>query len=145
MSGYTVVVGGMIMPRPRKYKDLYGAQKTYRQTEKGRETVRRYNATEAARVSKRDWKRKHDGTIVDRKQHFIDTYGDIETALELLDEKERLVITRLHGLDGSSSKTQEMVATEMRCSQPTVAKLKKKAEDKLAPLEKNIEGKNYES
>ena len=124
------------MPRPRKYKDLYGAQKAYRQTEKGRETLRRYNATDAVKASKRDWKRKRDGTIVDKWQWFIDTYGDPVVALSFLNQKEKLVMKYLYGLDGGPPLTQDAIAALMECSHQWISQLKKKAEDKLAPLKK---------
>ena len=87
--------------------------------EKGRETLRRYNATDAVKASKRDWKRKRDRTIVDKRQWFIDTYGD-----------------PVHGLDGDPPLTQDGIAALMECSRQRISQLKKKAEEKLAPLKK---------
>ena len=127
------------MPRPRKHKDLYGAQKAYRQTQKGRETLRKYNATEAAKASKRDWKRKHDGTIVDKRQWFIDTYGNPGVALELLNQKEKLVIKYSYGLDGGLPLTQVAIASMMECSRQWISQIKKSALKKLAPIKRVIE------
>ena len=129
------------MPRPRKHKDLYGAQNAYRQTEKGRETLRRYNATDAAKASKRDWKRKHDGTIIDKRRWFIDTYGDPAVAFELLNQREKLVIKYFFGLDGGPPLTQKAIASLMECSPQWVSEIKKSALKKLAPTKKAIENK----
>lgn len=119
------------MAKPKKYQDLYGAQSAYRQTDKGKETLKRYNTSDAARLTKRDWKRKHDGTVVDKQQWFIDTYGDIGPALGLLKQKEKIVVAHLYGLDGSEPLTQDAIATMMGCTQQSVSKLKKKAMAKL--------------
>ena len=127
------------MPKPRKYKDLYGARKAYRQTEKGKEAVRRYNASEAAKASKRKWKRKHDRTILDKRQWFIEQYGDIQIALNLLDEREREVITLVYGLDGNEPVKQKEIATRWGKSPQWISLIKKDAEEKLLPIKLKLE------
>ena len=125
------------MPKPRKYKDLYGAQKAYLKTDKGKEALKRRNAK--ARATKREWKRKHDGTIVDKQQWFIDNYGDIEAALAFLDREERLTIELYYGLTGDKPFTQAAIAEKLDVSQSTISRIKKEALKKLLPLQQESE------
>ncbi len=127
------------MPKPRKYQDLYGAQKAYRQTEKGKESVRKYNASEKAKIVKKNWKRKHDGTIIDKRQWFIDTYGNIETALNLLDDREKNVIIKVFGLNGSPPLKQKDLAAQWDKSPQWISEIKKEALKKLLPLQQESE------
>ena len=121
------------MGRPRKYEnfDIYAPQRAYLKTEKGKEAVKRYNASESAKAIKREWKRRHDGTIVDKRQWFLDTYGEIEAALNLLDQQEQLVMTRLYGLDGSKPMIQKAIAEELSVTRQRIAQIKKKALETL--------------
>ena len=127
------------MPRPRKYPSLHGRQKAYRQTEKGKATEKRYRSSEKAKQVRREWWRnKYGKTPLDPQQYFIDTYGDPAVALKFLNQRERLVIKYLYGLDGGSPLTQEAIATLMECRQQWISQLKKQAEKKLIPLKKAI-------
>ena len=125
------------MGRPKKYDkfDIYAGQRAYLKTSKGKEAKKRYNTTEAARASKRKWKRKHDGTIVDKRQWFIDTYGDIEKALQLLNDRETDVITKIFGLNGSPPLKQKDLAAQWDKSPQWISEIKKEALKKLLPLQ----------
>ena len=129
------------MGRPKKYEgyDIYASQREYSKTKKGKAAKKRYNATDSAKASKREWKRKHDGTIIDRRQHFIDTYGDIETALKLLDKRQQYVIIHLNGLDGSEPMTQKEVGKELFLTGSRIGQIKDDALDRLEPLKKKNE------
>ena len=127
---------GIIMGRPRKYADLYGPQKKYHSTEKGKAAVKKYRNSDTWKALQRERARIRRGTIIDKQQHFIDTYGDPAVALELLNQKERLVIKYLYGLDGGPPLTQKEMAALMECSRQRISQLKKKAENKLAHLKK---------
>jgi len=127
------------MGRPRKYKDLYGRNEAYRKTEKGKEAVKRYESSEARRTQKRELMRKRRGTIVDRRQWFIDTYGDIETALALLEPDQRASIELYYGLSGEKPLNQEEVGEKLGKSGSTISRLNKAAEEKLEPLKETTE------
>ena len=128
------------MPRPRKYPSLHGRQKAYRQTEKGKATEKRYRSSEKAKQVRREWwQNKYGKTPLDPQQYFIDTYGDPAVALELLNQKEKLVIKYLYGLDGGPPLTQGAIASMMECSRQWISQIKKSALSKLAPLKKAID------
>ena len=130
------------MPRPRKHKDLYGAQNAYRQTEKGKAAEKKYRSSEKAKQIKREWWRnKYGKSPLDPQQYFIDTYGDPSVALELLNQREKLVIKYSYGLDGGPPLTQKAIARMMEYSPQRVSQIKKSALKKLAPLKKAIENK----
>ena len=71
------------MPKPRKYSDLYGSQKAYRQTDKGKAALKRYESSEKVKQRKRDWWQKNKGAMPpNRRQYFIDTYGEVDLVLD---------------------------------------------------------------
>ena len=128
------------MPRPRKYPSLHGRQEAYRQTEKGKATEKRYQSSDRAKKIKRDWWRdRYAKKPDDPRQAFIDIYGDIETALKLLDKREQFIVIHLNGLDGSEPMTQEAVGQELFLTQQRIGQIYKDAEKKLIPLKKVIE------
>ena len=129
------------MGRPRIYPDLYGPQKKYHSTEKGKAALKKYRSSEAYKAKQRERARIRRGMITDKQQWFIDTYGDPAVALELLDQKEKLVIKYLHGLDGGPPLTQKAIASMMECSFQWISQIKKSALKKLAPLKKVSEDK----
>ena len=127
------------MPRPRKYTNRSEAQKVYRQTEKGKATEKKYQSSEKAKKIKRDWWRdRYAKKPKDRRQHFIDTYGDIEVALRLLDKREKFVVINLNGLDGSEPMTLEAIGVELFLTGSRIQQIYKDAEKKLIPLKKAI-------
>ncbi len=127
------------MPRPRKYQSLYGPQEAYRQSERGRTTIKQYESSEARLAQKRDWARKNRGTIVDKRQWFIDTYGDIETALAMLGDREQITaIDYYYGLNVEQRLTQTQIAEILGKKQPDISDLIKKAKAKLEPLKQSI-------
>ena len=125
---------------PEQTKDPYANRKRYFKTEKGRAALKRCQSSEnGKRIKRKWWRNKYGKTPLDLQQHFIDTYGDLIVALELLNQKERLVIKYLYGLDGGPPLTQKAIAALMECSRQRISQLKKKAENKLAHLKKAIE------
>ena len=70
----------------------------------------------------------------DRRQHFIETYGNIKTALNLLDPKERKVITYLNGLDGNQPLSQKEVGEKMYFTSSWVSQVNRNALKKLDRL-----------
>lgn len=130
--------GGIIMGRPRKYKDLYGPQKKYRSTENGKAAIKKYESTERRKAAQRERSRIRQGTIADKRQWFIDTYKDPGVALELLNQKEKLVIKYSYGLDGGPPLTQLAIASMMECSRQWISQIKKSALNKLAPIKRAI-------
>ncbi len=70
------------------------------------------------------------------KQYFIDTYGDIEAALKLLDQRARDIIIHLYGLDGSEPMTQEAIGKKLFLSASLIGRIKHEALDRLEPLKK---------
>ena len=127
------------MGRPRKYADLYGPQKKYHSTEKGKAAIKKYESSAARRASQRERARIRRGMIVDKQQWFMNTYGDSVVALELLSQKEKLVIKYLYGLDGGPPLTQGAIASMMECSRQWISQIKKSALSKLTPLKKAID------
>ena len=125
------------MGRPRKYKDLYGSQKAYLKTEKGKQAVKRYQLSEKRQAKQRERARIRQGTIVDKQRWFIDTYGDIETALDLLDSNERASIELYYGLTGEQPLTQNAIGEKLGKSGSTISRLNKAALAKLEPLKKS--------
>ena len=127
------------MGRPRIYPDLYGPQKKYHTTEKGKAALKKYRSSEAYKTKQRERARIRRGTIVNKQQHFLDIYGDPAVALESLNQKEKLVIKYLYGLDGGPPLTQGAIASMMECSRQWISQIKKSALNKLAPLKKAID------
>ncbi len=129
------------MGRPKKYQelDIYAPQKAYFKTEKGQQAVKRYESSEARRIARRDWQRKARGMIVDKRQWFIDTYGDIETALGLIGDREQITaIDYYYGLNVEQRLTQTQIAEILGKKQPYVSDLIKKAKAKLEPLKQSV-------
>jgi len=128
------------MGRPRKHEDPYGAQKLYFKTPKGKAALKRTQSSESGKQIKKDWWRKNRGkTPLDLKQYFIDTYGDIEAALKLLDKRTRYIMIHLYGLDGSEPMTQEAIGKELFLSGSRIGQIKDEALKTLAPLEGQTE------
>ncbi|MGF1490110.1 MAG: sigma factor-like helix-turn-helix DNA-binding protein [Prochloraceae cyanobacterium] len=126
------------MGRPRKHPGLYGRNEAYFKTEKGKEALKRYQTSDKKRTVAREWARKKRGTIVDRRQWFIDTYGDIETALALLEPDQRASIELYYGLSGEKPLNQEEVGEKLGKSGSTICRLIKAAKEKLEPLKENV-------
>jgi len=127
------------MPRPRKYQSLYGPQEAYRQSERGRATIKEYESSETRRAQKRDWARKNRGMIVDKRQWFIDTYGDIETALATICDREQITaIDYYYGLNVEQNLTQTQIGEILGKSRYTISDIIKKAKAKLEPLKQSI-------
>ena len=127
------------MGRPRIYPDLYGPQKKYHSTEKGKAALKKYRSSEAYKAKQRERARVRRGTIVDKQRWFVDTYGDPVVALELLNQKEKLVIKYSYGLDGGPPLSQVAIASIMEYTKQRISQIKKSALKKLAPLKKAIE------
>ena len=126
------------MPKPRKYSDLYGAQKAYLKTEKGKQALKRYQTSEKRRIKQRERARVRRGTIIDKQQWFIDTYGDMDTISSFLDEREQEVITLIYGLDGSEPTKQKDIAEYWGKSPQFISGIKKEALAKLEPLKQSL-------
>ncbi len=128
------------MGRPKKYDnyDLYAPQRAYFKTEKGKTAVKKYNASDSAREIKREWARKKRGTIVNKRQWFIDNYGNIETALAQLNERERFVIELNFGLSGEKPLTLVAISKKMGRSDTLIGNIKRAALAKLEPLKIKI-------
>ena len=131
------------MGRPKKYQgfDIYAPQRAYFKTEKGKKAIERYESSEARKISRLDWQRKKRGTIVDKRQWFIETYGDIETALALLEPDQRTSIELYYGLTGDEPLTQDAIAVKLGKSNSTISRINKAALAKLEPL-KQINSSN---
>ncbi|MGF1488733.1 MAG: sigma factor-like helix-turn-helix DNA-binding protein [Prochloraceae cyanobacterium] len=128
------------MGRPRKYEDPYGGQKAYFKTLKGKAARQKYQTSDKGKEVKRNWWRENYGKIpLDPVADFIQKYGDPDTALNLLPQKQKLVIKYLYGLDGGEPLTQEAISNLMGCSQQWIAELKKRA---IAKLEKVTKSKH---
>jgi len=132
------------MGRPKKYQglDIYAPQKAYFKTEKGKEAVKRYEKSEARKIAKRDWKRKKRGYILNKRQWFVDTYGEIESALSVLDSDQRTSIQLYYGLSGDEPLTQEQIATKLAKSRPTISRINKAAIQKLNAIKQNASCSN---
>ncbi len=128
------------MGRPKKYQelDLYAPQRAYFKTEKGKQAIQRYENSEARKINKREWYRKRNGTIVDKRQWFIDTYGDIQTALNLLDDREKTTIELYYGLSGEKPISLRAIAPILKRSESLIGKIRKSALAKLEPLKNKV-------
>ncbi|MGF1490698.1 MAG: sigma factor-like helix-turn-helix DNA-binding protein [Prochloraceae cyanobacterium] len=126
------------MGRPKKYQDLYGPQKAYLQTEKGKEALKRYRSSEKVKIRERNRARTRRGTIIDKQQWFIDNYGDIENTLNILDDKQRQVINLIYGLDGNEPITQKDLAERWGKSPQWISQLKKSALNKIKSSDRDL-------
>ena len=129
------------MGRPKKYEelDIYAPQKAYLKSEKGKEALRRYRTSEKGRANFREWARKKRGTIVDKRQWFIDTYGNIETALNLIGDRDQITaIDYYYGLNVEHRLKQTEIGEILGKSQSQVSDLIKKAKVKLEPLKQSV-------
>ncbi len=121
------------MGRPKKHHDLdvYASRRAYNKSEKGKVVAKRYESSEAGKARKRNWKRKHDGTILDKRQWFLDEYGDIDVSLSFLDDRETEVIIKIYGLDGNPPLKQKDIAEEWNTKPQWISKVKLSAIAKL--------------
>jgi len=121
------------MGRPKKYQslDLYAPQRAYFKTEKGVKAIERYENSENRKIKKLEWQRRQRGTIVDKRQWFIDTYGDVEKALALLDLEQKFTIELYYGLMNNQPLSQKEIADKLGTSQPQISRIKKAALQKL--------------
>lgn len=120
------------MPRPRKYDGLYDRQAAYHETEKGKAAVKKYESSEIAKARKRRWWQEHKGIEPGaRRQQFIDTYGQIDAALESLGEREKQVIYLYFGLENGKPHTLDDIGTQMGISKQRVGQIKSTALKKL--------------
>ena len=121
------------MGRPKKYQvlDIYAPQRAYFKTEKGQQAIKRYEKSEARKINKREWHRKRNGTIVDKQQWFIGTYGDIESALAELNDLERAAISMYYGLSGDTPLTQVAIGEKLGKSRSAISRINKTAIEKL--------------
>ncbi len=127
------------MGRPKQYPgfDIYAPQKAYFKTEKGKEAVKRYENSEARKQARLEWQRKKRGTIVDKRQWFIDNYGPIETALAFLSPQERASIELYYGLTDNKPLTQDAIGQRLGKSSSAISRINKAAIEKLNALNKN--------
>ena len=124
------------MPRPRKYSGLHDRSTAYHQTDKGKDAIDKYEATDAAKERKRRWWRDNKAkNSIDRNQQFLETYGDPETALTPLNEVERQVIRCYFGLNQQPPQTLVAIATQLDLSKQRISRIKDKALEKLIPIE----------
>ncbi len=128
------------MGRPKKYQelDIYARQRAYFKTEKGKTAIERYENSEKRKANKRDWQRKLRGTIVDKRQWFIDNYGNIQTALAQLNKREQFIIELNYGLSGEEPLTLVAIAQKMGRSKGLASQIRKSALAKLEPLKNKI-------
>lgn len=120
------------MPRPRKYESLHGRQEAYHKTEKGKLSLGKYQASEKARAAKRRWWQEHRGVEpVNMRQQFIDTYGQPDTALASLNDRERQIITLYFGLSDGNTHTLEDIGMQVGISKQRVSQLKSAALKKI--------------
>jgi len=121
------------MGRPKKYQDLdiYAPQRAYFKTEKGKEAVKRYENSQARKINKLEWTRKKRGTIVDKRQWFIDNYGEIKLALEYLKPDQCEIVNLYYGLTGEKPLTQRAIAHKLGISQSQISQIKQAAIKKL--------------
>ncbi len=112
--------------------DKYRRQKAYRQTLKGQFTEIKYERSQKGRKRKTDWAhRQRLKVLADRANEFIDTYGDVEKALSLLDEREQEVIVKIYGLDGNLPIKQKDIAKQWGTSGQWITEVKQSAIAKL--------------
>ena len=120
------------MPRPKKYDQLHARQAAYHQTEKGKAAVKKYEDSERAKARKRRWWQEHKGSEpVDLRQQFIDTYGQINQALEQLNEREQQVVSLYFGLADGKPHTLVEIGTQMGLSKQRVGQIKSAALKKI--------------
>ena len=124
------------MGRTRKYKSLYGRQEAYFKTDKGKEALKRHLTSETRRTKQLEWQRKRRGTIVDKQRWFIETYGDIESALAVLDPDQRASIELYYGLTGDEPLTQNEIGKKLGKSGSTISRINKAARNTLESLKK---------
>lgn len=126
------------MGRPKTNSSIYESQERYRKTNEGKATEKKYESSEKARKRKRDWwNRNKRKKPLDLKKYFIDTYGDIETALSFLDARETEVIIKIYGLDGNDPVKQKYIAEEWGTSGQWITQIKKEAISKLEEAAKS--------
>ena len=77
-----------------------------------------------------------------RQQYFIDTYGDIEVALNILNRREQEIIIHLYGLDGSEPMSQEQIGKKLFLSGSIIGRIKNEALERLEALKKDPESTN---
>ncbi len=123
------------MPRPRKYDGLHDRQAAYHETDKGKVAVEKYESSDKARARKRRWWREHKGTEpIDMRQQFIDTYGQVDTVIALLTERERQVISLYFGLFDGLPNTLEDIGIQIGISKQRVGQIKSNALKKLTHI-----------
>lgn len=123
------------MPRPRKYDCLHDRQAAYHETEKGKASVEKYESSEKARARKRRWWQEHKAAKpIDMRQEFIDTYGQVDTTIALLTERERQIISLYFGLVDGLPNTLEDIGKQMGISKQRVGQIKSNALKKLTPI-----------
>ncbi len=132
------------MPRPKKYdNDLYGPQRAYFKTEKGKAALKKAQGTEKFKEQKREWWRKNRGKNsiprTNRKQFFIDTYGDPHYSLQIIeDEAQRKVVELYFGLSDDPPMNQKAIANKLGTSIATVSRTNKEALAKLETLKQSV-------
>ena len=120
------------MPRPKKYDQLHDRQAAYHQTEKGKAAVKKYEDSERAKARKRRWWQEHKSAQpIDLRQQFIDTYGQTDQALELLNEREKQIISLYFGLEDGKSHTLVEIGSQMGLSKQRVGQIKSAALKKI--------------
>ncbi len=108
------------------------AQRAYRQTLKGKITEEKYEKSDKGRERKKRWAEEQRlKKKLARRQEFIDLYGDIDTILNLLDEKQRIVIDRIYGLSDSIPVKESDIAREWGNTRAWINKIKLQAIAKL--------------
>lgn len=123
------------MPRPRKYNGLHDRQAAYHETDKGKASVEKYESSDKARARKRRWWQENKGAEpLDMRQHFIDTYGAVDTAITSLTERERQVISLYFGLFDGLPNTLEDIGIQIGISKQRVGQIKSNALKKLTPI-----------
>jgi len=120
------------MPRPRKHDGLHDRQTAYHQTEKGKAALEKYENTERAKARKRRWWQENKSSQpVDLRQEFIDTYGQPYTAMKLLTERERQILSLYFGLADGKPHTLDEIGTQMGISKQRVGQIKSAALKKI--------------